>query len=268
MTARLTTAAVILLLTAVALPAEETKAEAKAREALQKKLAEWKVAKAEPAIIQDENLRKGFTHTFFVLNFPKYPVARLPAEPLKSNNLFAVDGDGKVEHLTDAAALSKFFQANQQPLMAADFPVIYLKSWLRLSQEFQQDGYYKFEIPKDSIKTVSTDDVPASHIKVSGKAVVDPKGGDKGEISVTMEFKKGKLSEIKEEVKLTPGMRPRCQALKLLDPDPVVRYLAEQSLVIMGQSCKPYLDEQRAKASPELQKAIDRVWQRILDEGR
>ena len=41
--------------------------------------------------------------------------------------------------------------------------------------------------------------------------------------------------------------------------------MAEQDLLIMGRAAKPYLDEQRAKASPALQQAIDRIWQRILD---
>ena len=68
--------------------------------------------------------------------------------------------------------------------------------------------------------------------------------------------------------KLKPGPRPICHATKLLDPDPVVRAIVEQDLLIMGRAAKPYLDEQRAKASPELQQAIDRIWQRILNEGR
>src|SRR5205085_1021891 len=65
-----------------------------------------------------------------------------------------------------------------------------------------------------------------------------------------------------------PGPRPICQATKLLDPDPVVRRMAEQDLLIMGRAVKPYLDEQRARAEPGLRKAIDRLWQRILDEDR
>jgi hypothetical protein len=54
----------------------------------------------------------------------------------------------------------------------------------------------------------------------------------------------------------------------LLDADPIVRRMAEQDLLIMGSAAKSYLDEQRAKASPELRRAIDRLWQRIVDEGR
>ena len=43
--------------------------------------------------------------------------------------------------------------------------------------------------------------------------------------------------------------------------------MAEQDILVMGKSAKAYLDEQRAKAEPELKAAIDRVWRRILDEG-
>jgi hypothetical protein len=44
--------------------------------------------------------------------------------------------------------------------------------------------------------------------------------------------------------------------------------MAEQDLLCMGRAAKSYLDEQRAKAGPELQKAIDRIWQRIVDDDR
>jgi hypothetical protein len=44
--------------------------------------------------------------------------------------------------------------------------------------------------------------------------------------------------------------------------------MAEQDLLVMGRSAKPYLDQIRASARPQLQQAIDRIWQRILNEGR
>ena len=67
---------------------------------------------------------------------------------------------------------------------------------------------------------------------------------------------------------LRPGIRPICQATKLLDRDPIVRRMAEQDVLVMGRAAKPYLDQVRATARPKLQQAIDRIWQRILDEGR
>jgi len=50
--------------------------------------------------------------------------------------------------------------------------------------------------------------------------------------------------------------------------DPIVRRMAEQDVLVMGRAAKPYLDQVRATARPKLQQAIDRIWQRILDEGR
>ena len=55
---------------------------------------------------------------------------------------------------------------------------------------------------------------------------------------------------------------------RLLDPDPLIREICEQDLLVMGRAAQGYLMEQRATASPELRRAIDRVWQKILDEGR
>ena len=63
-------------------------------------------------------------------------------------------------------------------------------------------------------------------------------------------------------------MRPICQATKLLDPDPVVRRMAEDAILLMGKPAKEYLDGQRARATPALREAMDRIWQRILIEDR
>ena len=64
------------------------------------------------------------------------------------------------------------------------------------------------------------------------------------------------------------GVRPICQATKLLDPDPVVRQMAEDAILVMGKAADEYLSEQRARATPALREAIDRIWQRILIEDR
>jgi hypothetical protein len=64
------------------------------------------------------------------------------------------------------------------------------------------------------------------------------------------------------------GVRPICQATKLLDPDPIVRRMAERDILVMGRAAKAYLDEQRARATPALRQAIDRMWKRIVAESR
>jgi hypothetical protein len=45
-----------------------------------------------------------------------------------------------------------------------------------------------------------------------------------------------------------------------------VRRMAEQDLLYMGRAAREYLQEQRARATPELQRAIDRLWQRIVEQ--
>src|SRR5262249_43997267 len=128
---------------------------------------------------------------------------------------------------------------------------------------FHQDGFYEFKLVDEATKV----EPDGAGKKVTAKAVV-MKGGN-GELSVTLMFDaEGRLTSWGERSKLTRGPRPRCHATKLLDPDPVVRAIVEDDLLIMGRAAKPYLDEQRAKASPELRRAIDRIWQRILDEEK
>lgn len=78
----------------------------------------------------------------------------------------------------------------------------------------------------------------------------------------------GIFVDVWETSTVLPGVRPICQATKLLDRDPIVRRMAEQDILVMGRMAKPYLDEIRAKAKPKLKQAIDRIWRRIVDEGR
>jgi hypothetical protein len=249
---------------AVAAKADEAQLDKKTQEALDKKLNELKAPKGDLYAVSGKPLESSFPKfSFAVLRYPQFPVARVPDEPLKSNNLFAIDAEGKVELITERKGLEKFFLANAVASEKGG-RIQVLQAWLRLSQELYQDGFYKFTIDKNIEDTATSDGTE----ELRGKVVVSPEGGNKGEIVAKLTFKKNKLVQIEEEGKLTPGMRPRCQATRLLDKDPIIRYMAEQSILIMGRACKPYLDEQRAKASPELQKAIDRIWQRILDEDR
>jgi hypothetical protein len=125
---------------------------------------------------------------------------------------------------------------------------------------FSQDGFYTFG---DAYVRVTT--FADGSLQVSGRVRVT--AGGKGHIRATLDFdSNGCLKEVSEVRRVCPGVRPICQATKLLDPDPLVRRMAEQDILVMGTAAKGYLDEQRAKARPELQKAIDRIWKRIVDE--
>jgi hypothetical protein len=203
-------------------------------------------------------------HVLFGVMFPQYPVARVAPPPLSSSNVVAVPKkkDGKPVPITDAKSLEKFFKEHGQEVKQGAAAEQTLMAWLRASAELNQDGFYQFTVKADAPK------VDGGTVTVTGSAPVDPKNGDKGQIMAALSFKDGKMLEAATDVKLSPGPRPRCQATKLLDPDPIVRQMAEDSIRVMGSAAKPYLDEQRAKASAELREAIDRVWKRIVEEGR
>ena len=220
-----------------------------------------------PLPIGDEAVMRLFpNHRFYTIHFRMYPLARLTPEPLKEQNLFVVSKSGKVSHLTGAEGLKTVFATAlttpiRQPAALADAAYV----WLRLTQEFSWDGFFQFTIPKESIATARA----GSGWEASGKARVTPKGGDRGKIEATLAFDAaGRLTRVDETRNVQAGARPICQATKLLDPDPIVRGMAEQSLLVMGISARQYLAERRAAASPALRKAIDSIWQRILDRER
>jgi peroxiredoxin len=213
--------------------------------------------------ITDEMLSRTFPeHRFFALIFRQYPVARITPEPLKSQNVFVIQKDGNVQHLTGIKPLEEFFRSKLALVLDAQSARESAGAWLRLSEEFKQDGFFKFSIPQDSLIVQKL----KSGLKASGKAVVTQ--GGSGEIRASLSFTtEGKLAQIEEANTVKAGVRPICQATKLLDPDPIVRLMAEKDLLVMGRAAKEYLDEQRAKASPQLKQAIDRIWQRIVAEG-
>jgi hypothetical protein len=236
---------------------------AAAEKAAKEQLEKLKGSYGAVAHIKDEPLDRALpNYICFSVLFRQYPVGRVPPEGLKASNAFVVDKEGKVKTLTDTKGLEEFFKANVTA-KTDDQLKDAARAWVRLSQEFVQDGFYEFKLMDDSTK-VSED----KGKKIVTAKVVVMKGGN-GEINATLTFDDtGKLVKAEDEAKVKPGPRPICQATKLLDNDPIVRRMAQQDLLIMGRAAKPYLDEQRAKASPELQKAIDQMWERIVKEDR
>lgn len=237
-------------------------------DSLTKKLAEFSGSEHGQIIpVKDEPLTREFPgYSFYALRFRKYPVARIPPEPLKANNLFVVKPNGSVEHIQDTEMLKNFFRLTLRPVKTESRARDAAKGWLRLAQEFYQDGFFQFSIAEDSIRVAAIKD---GGIEVSGKAVVNQQGGNTGEIVASLTFDSaGALTNVSESAQIRRGIRPICQATKLLDPDPIVRGMAEQSMLVMGKEAKEYLDEQRAKAGPELHRAIDEIWRQIVAEGR
>jgi hypothetical protein len=237
---------------------------AQAEQAVKDYLDNLKGPAATVSPLDDASLGRALPgHVFFAVRYRQWPVAVRPPAGLRSSNVFAVGPDGKARAFLDAKGLESFFKDNLRPAKTNDQRKDAAHAWLDLAQQFHQDGFYKFERMEGATKIE----------EMRGEAVVSAKSvvmaGGNGTIAVRLTFgPAGKLTAATETANLIRGPRPRCQATKLLDADPVVRQIAEDDLLIMGRYAKPYLDEQRAKASPELRRAIDRLWRRIVEQDR
>ena len=200
--------------------------------------------------------------SFFGVIFRQYPIAVQcpPTTDLKCANLFFVQ-NGQVDFTSTMDDLKFFFAANLDPTPAQDTATDAASTWLRFSEELKQDLFYTFS-PASVSYTPRTD---LTLLRMSASVAA---GGD-GNIDVVMTLgASGSLVSILERSAIRPGVRPICQATKLLDRDPIVRRMAEQDLLVMGRAAKPYLDQIRAASRPKLQQAIDRIWQRILAGDR
>jgi hypothetical protein len=237
---------------------------AKAQKVVQDDLDRLKAAGFVMQQVKDEAVERAFPkYHFFGVFFRQYPVARLTPEGLNSSNLYAVGPDSKAQLLKEEKQLEDFFKAALSPAKTDDAAKDAARAYVRLAEELHQDGFFKFAPQDDSTKVEQGE----SGKTASARAVV--MAGGNGELGATLTFNDaGKLTKIVENVKIKEGPRPICQATKLLDADAIVRRMAERDLLIMGRAAKPYLDEQRAKAAPELQKAIDHIWRQILEEDQ
>lgn len=200
--------------------------------------------------------------SFFGVIFRQYPLAVLcpQTQDLKCANVFFVR-DGQTDFVSNIQDLKFFFAAELGPVPTEEEAADAASAWLRFSEELKQDLFYTFSAPE--ISYLPREDITT----VRGHAAVTAGGEGRIEILMTLGAA-GSLVNIHEKGALRQGVRPICQATKLLDSDSIVRRMAEQDLLVMGRAAKPYLDQVRAKAEPKLQRAIDRIWQRILDDGR
>ena len=237
---------------------------AKCAAAVKEYLAQHKADAGMLQLVKDEAIERVLpSYATFNLWFRQYPVARAIPQGFAAADILVCDAAGKVQLLKNAKELTDFFKANL-PAAKTDAEVTEAgRAYVRLAQELHQDGFYKFK---------RLDTVAVKGGERGGKSVtltVVVMQGGSGMLEATLEFDgNGKLVAVAENNKIKPGPRPICQATKLLDADPIVRRLAEQDLLIMGRAAKPYLDEQCAQATPELQRAIDRLWQRIVESDR
>ena len=213
--------------------------------------------------VTDDFVRRAFANfSFFGVIFRQYPIAvQCPQAPdLKCANLFFVR-NSQVDFISTIDDLKFFFATSLSPAPTQNAATDAASTWLRFSEELKQDLFYTFSPP--DVSYTPRDDLTVLRAHASVVA-----GGD-GNFDVVMTLgRAGSLVNILEKSAVRPGVRPICQATKLLDRDPIVRRMAEQDLLVMGRAAKPYLNQIRATAAPKLQQAIDRIWQRILNEGR
>jgi len=198
-------------------------------------------------------------HALFVVLFPQFPVGRMPPEGLKEANVFAADAKGKVSVIRSAKELEKFLAGGMAAASGDAARNDAVRAASRLGQELHNDGFYKFKFEEGAVVTKAT----------SATAKASVAEGGRGSYLVTLTFDKaGLLTKLEEKAELVAGMRPRCQATKLLDGDPIVREMAEQSIRVMGRAASPYLAGQYEKASGVLKRAIGHAWRRVLSDGR
>jgi hypothetical protein len=213
--------------------------------------------------ITDDYVGRTFpSFNFFGVIFRQYPIAVLcpQVQDLKCSNVFFVK-DGQVDFVATIPDLKFLFAAELVPVPSVEAAADAASTWLRFSEELKQDLFYTFSAAE--ISYVPREDAP----RVRGHAAVTAGGNGQIDVLITLGAA-GSLAHIDEKSTLRPGVRPICQATKLLDRDPIVRRMSEQDILVMGRAAKPYLDQVRATARPKLQQAIDRIWQRILNEGR
>jgi hypothetical protein len=266
MTGRLLAVVAVLTVTVITLAADKPNMDdlKKAEKTVQDRLGELKVNNAKVEALTDEPLQRALPgQVVFSVFFRLFPVAIRPPEPLKPQNLFFVGPDGKLTVVSDIKGLEDYCRAAAAPAKDEGAARDVALAWLRLVEEMHQDGFYKFKTVEEATK-VSPD---GAGRKAAARAVVMAGGNGEINVEVTLD-EAGKLVKATEMNTLKPGPRPICHATKLLDADPLVRRICEADLLIMGRAAKDYLDEQRAKAGPELQQAIDRIWQRILEADK
>jgi hypothetical protein len=255
----------LLLGAALTVPTADARDSDKPEQLVKDRLKELKGEAAVVNRITDEAATRALPgNVVFAAIFRQFPIARVPPPPLAAQNIFILGADNKLNLITSAKDLETYFKSHarvsKEEANLKDVAV----AWLLTAQELHQDGFYTFEVVKEATKVEAT----SAGKKATARSVV-MKGGN-GEVTVELLFDdKGKLQSASEKADLKPGPRPKCHATKLLDPDPIVRAIVEEDLLYMGRAAHDYLMEQRAKASPELQQAIDRLWQKIVErEGR
>jgi len=179
----------------------------KGREAISRFLAKTQGPQGGQILsIEDDPVVQTFSlQRFYTLHYRRYPVAPALPESLTYNNLLVLYANQNVELIRDTNALEAFFRSQLIPVSGEPQARNAVKTWLRLTQEFHQDGFFQFSIPDGSILVLHE----SGTIRASGKEEVVSDYGNAGGISVSLSFDSaGKLMDVKETANVVAGRRP------------------------------------------------------------
>jgi hypothetical protein len=180
---------------------------AKAQKAVSDELAKQNVDAGRVNPVQDDSVSKVIAdYQFVAVIFSPYPVARPTPKGFNQGNIYAVSKDSTLKLLTTPDELHKFFVANSAPAKDEKAVKDVLAGWLRLTQEFSQDGFFEFAIDAESLKIEKGKD----GLKANGTNAVVQKDGNMGEIKATLTFDgDGKLTKVDEDRNVKAGRRPK-----------------------------------------------------------
>src|SRR6267378_857370 len=186
----------LMFATSCLLPGQPRKriSDEKGREAITRFLAKTQGPQGGQVLsIDDDPVVKAFSfQRFYTLNFRRYPVAPALPESLTYNNLLVLYANENVELIRDTNALEAFFRSQLLPVAGETQARNVVKAWLRLTQEFHQDGFFQFSNPDGGILVLHE----SGGIRASGKEDVESDYGNSGGISVSLSFDSaGKLTD-------------------------------------------------------------------------
>jgi hypothetical protein len=179
----------------------------KVQKALEERLIRRKAKGYTLGRLKDDAVARAFpAHLVLSVRFRQYPTTVRPPAPLRVQNLFLVGKDGEPEHVTDFQILNTFFKDNLSKVLKESEAKNAAHAWLEMSQEFTQDGFFQFSISGKDLKVGPG----KTGLQATGKAVVKPEKGNKGQIAVTLHFGlTGELEAVEEEKSVVQGKRPR-----------------------------------------------------------
>jgi hypothetical protein len=151
--------------------------------------------------VTDPYVASTFPNTvFYGVYFQQYPLTVPPPESLAEANVFFMDkASEQIGYLTGPDDLLAFFEVYWNSVVGptAGNPLEdAARTWLRLSQEFSQDGFYQFSPPM---------------VEVNGNTafgMVMVEAGGRGNLWVAMTLSPSGALTVQETRHIHPGIRP------------------------------------------------------------